>query len=132
MGIEIECKDKNSSWDLIGLCSPMVVAFGQQYNIEEKIIVIHYTYIKDRLLAIARRSLMDRIVTIVSLTHVLVTCVVGVWLVQQNPLCVASCVRKDLPVSPRFSRTIFYRNANSVLLSTPFYSRRFYDQNPVF
>ena len=131
MGNDIECKDKNSSWDLIGLYSPMVVAFGQQYNIEEKIIVIHYTYIKDRL-AIARRSLMDRIVTIVSLTRVLVSCVVGVWLVQQNPLCVASCVTKDLPVSPRFSLTTFYRNANSVLLSTPFYSRRFYDQNPVF
>ena len=34
-------------------------------------------YNKDRL-AIARRSLKDRIVTIVSLTHVLVSCVVGV------------------------------------------------------
>ena len=34
---------------------------------------------KDRL-AIARRSLKDRIVTIVSLTRVLVACVVGVWL----------------------------------------------------
>ena len=36
--------------------------------------------------------------------------------VQQNPLCAASCITKDLPISPRFSPTIFYRDANSVLL----------------
>ena len=37
---------------------------------------------------------------------------------QQNPLCAASCVTtcKDLPFSPRFSPTTFYRDANSVLL----------------
>ena len=37
--------------------------------------------------------------------------------VQQNPLCAASCVTtcKNLPISPRFSPTIFYRDANSVL-----------------
>ena len=35
--------------------------------------------LKDRL-AIARRSLKDRIVTIVSLTRVFVSCVIGVWL----------------------------------------------------
>ena len=36
--------------------------------------------------------------------------------VQLNPLCPASCVTKDLPISTRFSPTIFYRDANSVLL----------------
>ena len=36
--------------------------------------------------------------------------------VQQNPLCAASCVTKDISISPRFSPTIFYREANSVLL----------------
>ena len=36
--------------------------------------------------------------------------------VQQNPLCAASCVTKDLPISPRFSPTVFHRVANSVLL----------------
>ena len=36
--------------------------------------------------------------------------------VQQNPLCAASCVTKDIPIPPRFSSpTIFYRDANSVL-----------------
>ena len=53
--------------------------------------------------------------------------------VQQNPLCAASCVTKDLPISPRFSPTIFYRDANSVLLSTPLCtvsSSRLYAQNP--
>ena len=35
--------------------------------------------------------------------------------VQQNPLCAASCVTKDIPISPRFSPTISYRQANSVL-----------------
>ena len=49
VGIDIECKDKNSSWDLIGLCSPMMaVPSGQQHYIEEKPIFILYTYIKDR------------------------------------------------------------------------------------
>ena len=36
--------------------------------------------------------------------------------VQQNPLCAASCVTKDIPVSPRLSPTFFYPDANSVLL----------------
>ena len=36
--------------------------------------------------------------------------------VQQNPLCAASCVTKDIRISPRFSPTIFYRIAHSVLL----------------
>ena len=36
--------------------------------------------------------------------------------VQQNPLCAASCVTKNLHISPRFSPTIFYRDANPVLL----------------
>ena len=35
---------------------------------------------------------------------------------QQNPLCAASCVTKDIPVSPRFSPTFFYPDASSVLL----------------
>ena len=36
--------------------------------------------------------------------------------VQQNPLCTASCVAKNLHISPRFSPTIFYRDTNPVLL----------------
>ena len=36
--------------------------------------------------------------------------------VQQNPLCAASCVTKDIPISARLSPTIVYRKANSVLL----------------
>ena len=37
------------------------------------------------------------------------------WNVQlKNPLCAASCVTKN--ISPRFSRTISYRDANSVIL----------------
>ena len=36
--------------------------------------------------------------------------------VQQNSLCAASCVTKDIPVSPRFSPTFFYLDANSGLL----------------
>ena len=32
--------------------------------------------------------------------------------VQQNPLCVASCVTKNIPVSPRFPPTFFHRRAN--------------------
>ena len=46
--------------------------------------------------------------------------------------CAASCVTKDLPVSPRISPTIFYRDANSVLLHAPLYCSRLYAQNPVF
>ena len=34
--------------------------------------------------------------------------------VQQNFLCAASCVTKNIPISPRFLPTIFYRRANSV------------------
>ena len=36
--------------------------------------------------------------------------------VQQNPLCVESCVTKEFSISPRLWRTIFDPNANSVLL----------------
>ena len=36
--------------------------------------------------------------------------------VQQNPLCAASCVAKDISISPRLSPTIFDREANSVPL----------------
>ena len=36
--------------------------------------------------------------------------------VQQNPLCAASCVTKDIPIFPRLSPTIFYPDANSVLV----------------
>ena len=36
--------------------------------------------------------------------------------VQQNPLCVESCVAKEFSMSPRSSSTIFYPDANSVLL----------------
>ena len=36
--------------------------------------------------------------------------------VQQNPLCVESCVTKEFAISPQFSPTIFYPDANSVLL----------------
>ena len=41
------------------------------------------------------------------------TCTKGMFS-RTNPLCAASCVTKD--ISPRFSPTIFYRDANSVLL----------------
>ena len=52
--------------------------------------------------------------------------------VQQNPLCAAFCVTKDLHISPRFSPTIFHRDANSVLLSTPLYRKRLHAQkNPI-
>ena len=34
---------------------------------------------------------------------------------QQNPLCAASCVTKDIHISPRFSPAFFYRDADSVL-----------------
>ena len=36
--------------------------------------------------------------------------------VKQNPLCVESCVTKEFFMSPRFSSTTFYPDANSVLL----------------
>ena len=36
--------------------------------------------------------------------------------VQQNPLCVESCVTKEISISPRFSPTIFDPDAISVLL----------------
>ena len=36
--------------------------------------------------------------------------------VQQNPLCVESCVTKEFSISPRFSSTMFDPDANSVLL----------------
>ena len=51
---------------------------------------------------------------------------------EQNPISAAFCVTKDLPISSRFSPTIFFRGANSILLSTPLYSSRFYALNPVF
>ena len=38
--------------------------------------------------------------------------------VQQNPLCVESCVTKEFSISPRFSPTIFDPDAISVLLGT--------------
>ena len=58
--------------------------------------------------------------------------------VQQNPLCAASCVTKNLHISPRFSPTTFYRDANSVLLlfiaMQILYNsnNRLFAQNPVF
>ena len=36
--------------------------------------------------------------------------------VQQNPLCVESCVTNGLSISPRLSPTMFDPDANSVLL----------------
>ena len=36
--------------------------------------------------------------------------------VQQNPLCVEPCASKEFSISPRLSPTIFYPDANSVLL----------------
>ena len=36
--------------------------------------------------------------------------------VQQNPLCVESCVTKEFSISLQFSPTIFDLDANSVLL----------------
>ena len=58
--------------------------------------------------------------------------------VQQNPLCAASCVTKDIHISPRFSPAFFYRDANSVLLllitHLSLYSgiNALYAQNPAF
>ena len=39
--------------------------------------------------------------------------------VQQNPLCAASCVTKDILISPRFSPTFFYRRANPAPYRAP-------------
>ena len=36
--------------------------------------------------------------------------------VQQNPLCVESCLSEEISISPRLSRTIFDPDANSVIL----------------
>ena len=36
--------------------------------------------------------------------------------VQQNPICVESCVTKEFSISPRLWRTIFDPDANSVIL----------------
>ena len=54
--------------------------------------------------------------------------------VWQNTLCVESCVTKDLSISPRFSPTIFCRDANSGLLQAhlSLYSSKLYAQNPAF
>ena len=41
--------------------------------------------------------------------------------VQQNTLCAASCVTKDVPISPRFSPMFFYRRANPAPYSAPFF-----------
>ena len=53
--------------------------------------------------------------------------------VQQNPQCAASCVTKDLSISPRFLPTTFHRDANSVLLRAHLflYSSTLYAQNPM-
>ena len=40
--------------------------------------------------------------------------------VQQNPLCAASCVTKNIPISPRFPPTIFHRRANPAPYSARF------------
>ena len=34
--------------------------------------------------------------------------------IQQNPLCVESCVIEELPISPRFSPVFFHRDAISL------------------
>ena len=53
--------------------------------------------------------------------------------VQQNPLCVESCVTKEFSISPRFSPTSFDPDANSVPYSTPLYSSsRPYAQKTLF
>ena len=52
--------------------------------------------------------------------------------VQQNPLCVESCMSKELPISTRFSPTIFYRDASSVLLLAHLSTAVDYAQNHVF
>ena len=48
--------------------------------------------------------------------------------VQQNPLCVESCVTSGFSISPRLSPTMFDPDANSVLTSTPLYNIRLYVQ----
>ena len=48
--------------------------------------------------------------------------------VQQNPLCVKSCVTKEFCISPRFSPTIFDPDANSVFLRAHLYSSGLYTQ----
>ena len=40
--------------------------------------------------------------------------------VLQNPLCAASCVTKDIPISPRFPPTFFHRRANPAPYSAQF------------
>ena len=40
--------------------------------------------------------------------------------VQQNPLCSASCVTKDIPISPRFPPTFFHRRENPAPYSAQF------------
>ena len=52
--------------------------------------------------------------------------------IQQNPLWAASCVTKDIHISPRFSPAFFYRDANSVLLVAHLGINTLYAQNPVF
>ena len=42
--------------------------------------------------------------------------------VKQNPLCVKSCVTKELYISPLFSPTVFNPDANSVLLRAHLYT----------
>ena len=44
--------------------------------------------------------------------------------VQQNPLCVESCVTKKFSMSPRFPSTIFDPDANSVLLRAGLYAQK--------
>ena len=53
--------------------------------------------------------------------------------IQQNPLRVEYCATKKLSISSRFSPTIFYRDANSVLLRAhlSLYNSRYYAQNPL-
>ena len=41
--------------------------------------------------------------------------------VQQNPVCAASCVTKDVPISPRFPPTFFHRRANPAPYSAHFF-----------
>ena len=43
--------------------------------------------------------------------------------VQQNPLCVKSCVTEKFYIPPRFSPTIFDPDANSVFLRAHLYSK---------
>ena len=59
------------------------------------------------------------------------TCTTGMF---SRTLHAQHSVTTNLKTSPRFSPTIFYRDANSVPTSTPFYSsiNRVYAQNPGF